>query len=298
MKLKEVFDSFILSKKLADLSEKTISDYIMFVYPFIKYVGVDSDVLKLTQDDINKYIGTVINKPLSKSTKATYIRHIKVFLKWLQGSYNVIYDYKLIKVPKSPKKQVKIYTVDEIKTILDTISAENDWLTLRNKCIIALMYDSGLRQSEVCTLLRNKVSYSEKRMTVYGKGNKERIVPIGNLVQYYMQNYLSLCPYVSKFVFVNRYGEPLTCNAVKLLVSKISNKLPFELSSHKLRHNFATNYCLDQYENRGQVDIYRLMILLGHEDVETTRRYLHIANEIIGSKDCISHLDLINGREN
>lgn len=79
----------------------------------------------------------------------------------------------------------------------------------------------------------------------------------------------------------------------KKLVSKMAKKLPFELSSHKLRHNFATNYCLDQYNAYGQVDIYRLMYLMGHEDVSTTRRYLHFANEILASKGCISHVDAI-----
>ena len=85
----------------------------------------------------------------------------------------------------------------------------------------------------------------------------------------------------------------MTNNAVKIFVNKLSKEVGFELSSHKLRHNFATNYCIDQYEEVGQVDIYRLMILMGHEDIETTRRYLHHANEIIGARSCISHLDKV-----
>lgn len=97
---------------------------------------------------------------------------------------------------------------------------------------------------------------------------------------------------------VSRTGKELTCNAVKHMMFSIQRKLPFEFSSHKLRHNFATNYCIDQYEKTGQIDIYKLMLLMGHEDIETTRVYLHHANQIIASKMNISHLDKVFFGEN
>ena len=298
MTIQDVFGEFILSRQLADLSPKTVLDYRQFIEPFVQSVSSNLPLDELSQDKITLYISGLLKKPLSKSTRATYIRHLKVFLKWVQDEYPVQYEYKRIKVPKSPKKNVRIYSPDELMEIFSHIIAENDWLTLRNKCIVALMYDSGLRQSEVCSLERSRVSFSEKRMTVCGKGCKERTVPLGNLTASYMKDYLAACPFKSDKVFVNRRGEDLTGNAVKLLISKISSQLPFELSSHKLRHNFATNYCIDQYAEHGQVDIYKLMILLGHEDIETTRRYLHHANEIIGAENCISHLDKLYSGKN
>lgn len=298
MTLQQAFDDFILSRRLADLSPKTISDYQQFILPFLRSVGVNTAVDDIQQGNINDYIKSLLNRSLSKATRSTYIRHLKIFLKWVQQEYNVNYDCKRIKVPKNPKKQVRIYSDDELLQIFSCIHAESDWMTARNKCIIALMYDSGLRQSEVCHLKRSCVYFSEKRMVVYGKGSKERIVPLGALTARFMKDYFALCPYSADTVFVNRRGAPLTCNAVKLLVGKISDKLDFEFSSHKLRHNFATNYCIDQYEENGQIDIYRLMVIMGHEDVETTRRYLHHANEIIGTKNSISHLDKVIGREN
>lgn len=298
MTIQQTFDEFIISRKLADLSAKTVHDYEQFIMPFVRFLGADTEAEQIQQQNINTYIAMLLEKPISKATRATYIRHVKVYLKWLQENYAVQYDYKRVKVPKNPKKNVRIYTTEELLQIFEQIHAESEWITLRNKCIIALMYDSGLRQSEVCTLERSRVTYSENRMVVYGKGNKERTVPLGALTAQYMKAYLANCPYTSDKVFVNRHGKPLTCNAVKLLVSKLSALLDFELSSHKLRHNFATNYCIDQYEERGQVDIYRLMIIMGHEDVETTRRYLHHANEIIGTKNCISHLDKVINGEN
>lgn len=128
-------------------------------------------------------------------------------------------------------------------------------------------------------------------MVVRGKGDKERTVPLGRLTQHFMKEYVAACPFRSDTLFVNCQGDSLTGNTVKLMVARLADVLPFELSSHKLRHNFATNYCIDQYEHKSQVDIYRLMYLMGHEDVETTRRYLHFAYEVIASRDSISHLD-------
>lgn len=293
MTVYEAFDNFILSRELADLSTKTISGYQQFVTPFIRSLGSDKPLEDVTQQDIQCYLATLLKKPLSRATRATYIRHVKIFLRWAETEYKVSYSARPIKVPKSPKRIVRIYSDDEVREIFSRIHTDTPWITLRNRCIIALMYDSGLRQSEVCTLKRSNVSFSDNRMTVRGKGNKERIVPLGALAREYMSRYLEQCPYPSESVFVSRRGQPLTCNAVKLFVSRLADALPFELSSHKLRHNFATNYCIDQYRIRGHVDIYRLMYLMGHEDIETTRRYLHMANEVLASQDCISHLDRI-----
>ena len=294
MTIQETFDAFMRSRRLAGLSAKTLTDYTMFVLPFVCSAGADRSFEDLCQDDVNTYIDFVLNRPVSKSSRATYIRHLKVYLRWCEDTYGAGYRAKLIKVPKSPKKSVRIYSDAEVMQIFRAIGTDNDWMTLRNKCIIALMYDSGLRQSEVCTLRRCNISFDDSRITVYGKGDKERIVPLGVLTKQFMTDYFSSCPftlYSGAVVFLNRYGHALTCNAVKLFVSKLADQLPFDLSSHKLRHNFATNYCIDQYEKYGQVDIYRLMYLMGHEEVETTRRYLHLAYEIIACKGSVSHLD-------
>lgn len=291
--ISEALEKFIDDRIMAGLSVKTVADYRLFCSPFIDRIGSNRDVLDVSQDMIDSYRKELLSRPISKATVATYTRTLKVFLKWMSDNYPVRYQYSKIKVPKSPKKDVLIYSDIQVKQIFGAIHTDTEWLTLRNQCIIALMYDSGLRQSEVCTLKRAQVSFTENRMTVTGKGDKERTVPLGSFSKRFMQEYLKACPYRSEMVFLTRRGEPLSCNAVKLMVSKLAKKLPFMLSSHKLRHNFATNYCLDQYEQRGAVDIYALMYLMGHEELETTRRYLHMANQIIASRNCISHLDNI-----
>lgn len=290
MTVNDMFDSFILSRRLADLSQKTISDYRQFVRPFLSLVG-GMDFQSLTQSDIGGYLQQLLDRPISKATRATYIRHLKVFLKWCEDNYGAQYASRLVRVPRTPKKSVLIYSPDEVRQIFCAIESGTPWIDARNKSIVALMYDSGLRQSEVCTLRRSMVSFPESRLVVHGKGDKERVVPLGSLARQYMLSYLGACPYTLDYVFCGRRGAPMTCNAVKLFFSRLSSALPFEVSSHKLRHNFATNYCIDQYSQYGQVDIYRLMYLMGHEEVETTRLYLHHAHEIIAARGCISHLD-------
>lgn len=293
MEIQEVFDNFIRSRQLADLSQKTLTDYQQFIQPFVSAVGADRDILTLRQDDIENYIAVLLKRPLSKATRATYIRNLKIFLCWSARKYPVSYDVKEIHVPKTPKREVRIYSIDEVRQIFDSVTCESEWLEYRNRLILALMYDSGLRQAEICLLRRKWLSVSEKRARVHGKGDKERVVPLGNLTLEYLRYYLAACPYDSEYLFVSRRGTPLTCDSVKHMVYKLADKLDFELSSHKLRHNFATNYCIDQYEANGQVDIFRLMYLMGHEDVETTSRYLHLAMEILAARNHISHLDKV-----
>lgn len=291
MTIQQAFENFILSRKLSDLSSKTISAYTQFVRPFLLYIGLGKNIDVITQLDINKYIGTVVDKPLSRSSKATYIRHLKIFLRWCENEYNVTYKAKEIKVPKSPKREVRIYSEDEMVMIFESVEAESEWLIVRNQCIISLMYDSGLRQSEVCGISWKNLSLEVNRIIVRGKGDKERTVPLGNLSKQLLTKYSTLCPFKSDIVFLTRRGKPLTCNAVKLMITKVSQDLPFDLCSHKLRHNFATNFCISQYDRFGHVDIYKLMYLMGHEEIETTQRYLHFAYEVIASRDNISTLD-------
>lgn len=294
MTLQSALNKFILSRKLSGLSEKTIKDYQDFIGQFIKYIGPETEIDNLRQEDIDLYIGYQIDRDISRTTRATYIRNMKIFIRWLCEEYSVNIKYTSIKVPKSTKKNIRLYSNNEIQILFESAVATEEWISARNKAIIAFMLDSGLRQGEICTLRSEWVVTENHIMTVHGKGDKERIVPLGKLSISLYEQYRKLSPYKDvEYAFVLKSGQKMSCNAVKLMISKIAKKVPFELSSHKLRHNFATNYCLDMYKEYGRIDIYRLMIIMGHEDIETTRRYLHIANEIIASTECMSHIDKV-----
>ena len=293
MTLQQAFEDFIFSRKIQGCAEKTIECYESFCKPFVDFLGASIDISVINKNLVNSYIKTLYDKPISRATLSTYVRHIKTFLKWIESENEIDLQTEKIKVPKTPKKVLHIYNDDEIRLMFESVTTSIDWITARNQCIVALMLDSGFRQNEICKLQRIDINRQTNTMKILGKGNKERILPYGRIAQHYMERYDQLCPYREESFFVNRSGDPLTNNAIKLFVQKLSKKLPFSLSSHKLRHNFATNYCINQLEQRGQVDIYSLMILMGHEDVQTTERYLHFAKQIVASKNTISHLDKV-----
>ncbi|WP_446787965.1 tyrosine-type recombinase/integrase [Macellibacteroides fermentans] len=294
MNLFEAKLHFLNRCRLKGLSGKSIENYDLFIDRFINQMG-NMEINSLDFEIIAEYISAMYEKGLSIASISTYIRHLKVFLRFLQNEYQMDDIVSKLKEPRMPKKIVYIYTDDEIGQIFDSIENQHQWISERNKLIIALMLDSGLRLNEVIGIKTSDMNFKSNVLKVHGKGNKERIVPLGYMTRFYYSRYLSERPdYITgKNLFYGKDGQPLTRNAVRLLIQKISIELPFEFSAHKLRHNFATNYCLDEYKRNGSIDIYKLMILLGHEDIKTTRRYLHHANQIIIASSTYSHLDSV-----
>lgn len=284
MTVRQAFENFIISRQLICCTEKTITSYREHCKPFLDFIAPNTDINSLNRDLYNNYFQSLHKRSISQSTIATYTRSLKAFVHWIAEEYEIDTEYKRIKVPRTPKKVTHIYTDDEIALIFNSVNAAEEWIVARNQCILSLMLDSGLRRIEVCSLKRIDVNLNSNLMKLHGKGNKERIVPLGNFSHRLIERYNKLCPHEKEFLFVDIHGDPLTCNAVKLFIAKINKNLPFKLSAHILRHNFATNYCIDYLEQNNQVDIYSLMILMGHEDVSTTEKYLHFARQIIASK--------------
>lgn len=298
MTLRQLLDEFLLYKKLSGINDNTIGNYDTTISLMLDYIGADLPLEELTHEQVKQYILHLLNQPISKATKSSYIRNDKIFLRWVDAEYGLSFNPQKIKVPKSPKKNVHLYTDDEIVQIFRILTAESEWLVARNRVIVALMLDSGLRQHEVCGIKKADIDRHRMIIKITGKGAKDRMVSLGSLTLYFLDEYISLCPYNhSDFIFYDRRGGRLSCNAIRLFVSKLKAQLPFELSSHKMRHNYATNYCIDNIKKTGQADIYGLGILMGHESIETTKRYEHLAREVIASENRHSHLDTCLGNE-
>lgn len=291
MTLEDAYREFIETKKLAGCAPKTITDYSSFVGMYVRYVGPTIDVGNLTPQMTNDYILNVREQNLSKSTRSTYIRNMKIFLRWIEKECNLDVNVKKIYVPKAGRALPHIYSSTEIMQIFQAIESNEEWIVKRNRAAIALMLDSGLRQSEVCYLQLNDINFNTNIITVVGKGDKMRLVPLGNIAKALIIQYMQIQPYCGQTFFTSKEGYPLTQDALKHILYKLSTKLPFTVSSHRLRHNFATNYCLDQYREFGKVDIYTLMVIMGHNDIKTTEIYLHHAKEILAAEQHVSHLD-------
>lgn len=294
MTLQESLDEFLFHKKLAGLSPATVSDYQTFLTIMVKAIGPLTPLESLSYQTVSNYILSLYDRSLSRSTVATYIRNTRIFLRWVYQEHGLSFNSSKIKVPKSPKKIVHIYTDTEIQYLFSCIQTSIPWITARNSAIISLMLDSGIRQKEVCELLKANIDKQRMVMKVTGKGAKDRLVPLGYISSLFLEDYLSQCPYAdTAYVFVDRFGLPLSGNAVRVFVNRLQKQLPFDLSSHKLRHNFATNYCVDNLRKNGNSCVYDLSILMGHESMETTKKYEHFAHELLAAENNHSHLDQV-----
>ena len=294
MVVRELFKKFITEKRLQGLSDDSIMSYRNIIGIFIDYVGADLPLCDLSKDLVDKFILHCLDSHLARNTVVTYIRNAKVFLCWIYENDDLSFNPHKIKKPRAPKKKVQIYSDAEVVRIFNSISTSVEWITLRNKAIVSLMYDSGIRQGEVCRLLRKDLDFERKLFKVIGKGAKEHFVPMGNASVSFLQAYLAKCPYKdAQSVFLLRNGQPITRNAIRLFVNRLKHQTGLDISSHKFRHNFATNYCLDNLQSTGSSNVYDLSILMGHESIETTKRYEHFAHELVAVQKHQSHLDSI-----
>lgn len=295
MTVQDAVQEFLLQKRVEGLQKKSVESYDCNLKIFVAFIGANVDIEGLAWDQVSAYILDLYGSSRSRATVSSYIRDLKVFLRWVSGEYSLSFNYAKVKVPKSPKKNVKIYSDDEILQIFALCQASVPWITARNRAIIAFCLDSGLRQCEIINMQRSDIFYQLMIVKVTGKGAKDRMVPMGSVTLSLLLDYLQLCPYDSAAVFLGRRGQPMTSNAIRQFMSKLQRQLPFSLSSHRLRHNFATNFCIDHLKKSGSSAVYDLSILMGHESIETTKRYEHFAHEIIAAGSNISHLDGIPG---
>lgn len=294
MTLQEAMEEFLFQKRLAGLEPCSITNYRATLSLMVSFIGPEMPLESVSYSLVADYVLAVYDKPVSKATASSYIRNVRIFFRWASAEYGLSFDPLKIKVPKSPKKNVHIYSDSEIHYIFSLVSTTVPWITARNRVIIALMLDSGLRQLEVCGLLRENVDAERQIMKITGKGAKDRVVSLGRTSIEFLNDYLQKCPYKdSPYVFLDRRGHKLSGNAVRLFVYRLEKRLPFKLSSHKLRHNFATNFCIDNMREKGNTCVYDLSILMGHESIETTKKYEHFAHEMIAAENNVSHLDSV-----
>ncbi len=292
MTLNSALDEFLFQKRLNGLNPKSIKNYRATLSLFVSGMGAETPLDELSFGRVSQYLLNLLEGSIARATASSYIRNIKIFLRWAYVEYGLPFDPQKIKVPRSPKKNVHIYSDTEIRYIFSCIETSIPWITARNRAIVALMLDSGLRQCEVCGLMKQNIDWERNVLKVTGKGAKDRMVPLGNIAHILLEQYLSECPFKdSDLVFQDRHGNELSGNAVRLFVYRLEQKLPFAFSSHKLRHNFATNYCIDNIKTKGTTCVYDLSILMGHESIETTKKYEHFAHEMVAAESRISHLD-------
>jgi len=274
------------------LSENTISNYLFDLDKFINYLNEEQSIDKVglvTDKLIESYIYFLRNKKSKTGEYYSIIsinRHIsslKTFFKYLLAEKNIETNpTDIIDAPKSTRKLPEVLTIQEIDKMFMQTNIE-DKFEIRDRAIMETIYASGLRVSETVSLRINDIFFKEGIVRVFGKGSKERIVPIGSSAIKYINLYLENSrPYFAKsisedFIFLNFRGNYLTRMAIWNIIQKYSSRAGIKKAMHPhiLRHSFATHLL------EGGADIRIIQEMLGHSDISTTQIYTHIDREYL-----------------
>ena len=231
--------------------------------------------------EINNYLAYRLDNGTSLSTIQRIITCIKSFYSFLFEN-NIIENNpaQLIENPKKRRKLPTIITENEVMKLLESPDVKTN-KGLRDKCILELLYSSGLRISELLNIKINEISKEKKFLKIKGKGNKERLVPIGssamNLLIVYLDTYRLNIKISNNIdiLFVNENGSIISRQACWEMIQKYASisLINKKISPHNLRHAFATHLL-----NNG-ADLRTVQMLLGHASLSTTQIYTHIAKE-------------------
>lgn len=266
------------------LSKNTVIAYISDLKKFSIYLNDSFQINKieeLSKEHIRLYL-----KELGKTNTSASITRKLVSLRMF---FNFLIKEKIIDVniisnfdlPKINKKLPVILSTTEMQEILETIKI-NDHISCRNRCMLELMYATGLRVSELINLNVSSINLYMGYIKVVGKGDKERIVPIGEIAKIILYIYLN--QYRDKFIkkessllFFNNHGNKLSREEFYIILKQVINKTSInkKISPHTIRHSFATHLL----ENGA--DLRSIQELLGHSDISTTTIYTHISNQKI-----------------
>ena len=275
--LSNAIQAFLLEQQIRNNSKKTIEYYDACLSKFMAYVE-DMPLEQVTPQLCKQYILSLRDRQLSTTSQQTYVRGVRVFLSWCYQEKYMGEDISLLfRLPKAVKPVVDVLSADEILRLMSCFD-RTTMIGQRDMCMVSLMLDSGLRLNEVVTMTWDHVRLNDGYIIVLGKGNKERMVPVGLSMRKMLSRYLSYFPLPLKIgdgVPLFRKGDmtPVTQAAIKKLFVRLKDKAKIpRLHPHLLRHTFATRYL----ENGG--DINSLQLILGHTSLEMVKKYVHMNN--------------------
>ena len=292
--IEKLTSDFLIYQEYKNNSKATIEYYKVNLQMFAKYLSGEGITI-IDDVDINVLRGYVLYlrskprhknntffKPTTSETLAsksiqTYCRAIKCFFNYLYHEGYIHTDFsQLFKLPKATKKVIEILTDGEIKRILSYFNLE-DGIDCRNYITVTLMIDSGLRLSELVRLEISDLYIEQSYIKVKGKGDKERIVPIGTYTQKAILKYLNFLrpePALNsiKNLLLCNDGKPITKETIKSMVVRLSKTVDIpRLHPHLCRHTFSTRYLM------GGGNLFTLQSILGHTSLEMVRNYSHLA---------------------
>jgi integrase/recombinase XerD len=286
----KLFTDYLRVEK--SLSENTISAYRTDLDKFfayaenVKLITLLNDLKEETVTDFLFYLSTTLSKSQKKfsgKSVSRFISSLKSFFKFLEAeNITVTNPLENIESPRSPRLLPEVLSVEEIEKLL-SVQDLSDKLELRDKALLETLYASGLRVSEAINLKISNIAFEEGFLRVFGKGSKERIVPIGNTALKFISKYINESRILLKksvsydYLFLNFRGSKLSRMGILDILKKHCLRAGIKRSAHPhtLRHSFATHLL------QGGADIRIIQEMLGHSDISTTQIYTHIDNDYL-----------------
>ena len=269
------------------LSENSIESYLFDINKFKQFLELKN--LDITPVDINlnhlqTFISWINELGMSSHTQARVISGLKSFFKYLLVENIIKNDpTELLESPKLARKLPDTLSIEEINRLIDAIDLSQAQ-GQRNKAILETLYGCGLRVSELINLKISCLFFNSSFIRIIGKGDKERLVPIGRTAQKQISIYMETirCHQEIKkgnddIVFLNRYGAKLTRAMIFTIIKRLAVKINLKktISPHTFRHSFAS-HLID-----GGADLRAVQDMLGHESITTTEIYTHLDREFL-----------------
>ncbi|WP_448699112.1 site-specific tyrosine recombinase XerD [Mucilaginibacter sp. AW1-3] len=298
---KKGFRSYLKLER--SLSPNSIGAYLSDLDKLI-YFAENKDVklspLNIKHQDLSNFVTSVVaDLGMIPASQARIISGIKAFYRYLLLDNQITNDpSELIEGPKLTRKlpdTLSLADIDNLIAAVDVSTPEG----MRNKTMIEVLYSCGLRVSELVTLRISNLYLEINFIKIVGKGNKERLVPIGTEAIKYLKIWLNeLRPHIpiqsgeEDMVFLNRRGKRLSRVYVFMMVKELAEKIGLKksISPHTFRHSFATHLI------EGGADLRAVQEMLGHESITTTEIYTHLDREYLKSV-IISHHPRSAGRK-
>lgn len=280
MLLTTVRDEFEFHCKCRKLSPKTTKNYTKQINYLLEFLSQEKQIRHI-EDVVPQHISAFLLKKSNAGRTANYINDLlkayKVFFRYAyeEGYTQSLLTEKISNV-KKPKVIIRTFSNENLKRISNYYHG-HDFLSIRNKTIMLLLIDTGIRLSELTELTEEQLK--SDYIIIRGKGDKERVVPKSPILGKWLIKYLAVrksyfdCRILPPNVFLSKNGRPLTNTMIDRIVKKAGRasgvSADVRISAHTFRHTYA------QYQLKSGVDIYSLSRLLGHENISITQTYLN-----------------------
>lgn len=284
-KFEQIIEEFMMYLRLErGLSDNTSVSYSYDLQKFFSYIQEEiSSITQVQEHHIREFV-YFLGDRYSPQTQARILSSLNTFFSFLVLEKKIEHNpIQFVEHPKLDRKLPVYLTLEEIELLLDQID-RNTYEGDRNYVILDSLYSFGLRVSEVIALKLSDIFFEDGFIRVFGKGNRERLVPMAEQTQDLLKSYIKYTRpelvndhHITDVLFLNRRGKPLTRAMIFTIVKNAAKMagISKSVSPHTLRHSFAT-HLLENGAN-----LFAIQAMLGHESITTTEIYLHVENSAL-----------------